>query len=257
MHLAHQKLFENLDKNGAIVVIETGYASLSPKTHREDYTSFPIFYYPLENIKHLEAKQFIFLLKEEYPKLKTIVVGYDFHFGAKAKYSISHLREFFDGQVIVVNKVICENIAVHSKTIRSLLCNGEIELANKFLNKNYKITGRAIKGQGLGKEQFVPTINLNCGNFLLPQNGVYATKTIINDKEKDSITFIGHRLTTDGKFAVETHILDEDISEIHSTIQIKFFKKIRENKKFENYTDLKQQILKDIDNVKIFYTRAV
>ena len=58
MHRAHQELFNALDNNGAIVVIETGYANLSAKRHREDYTDLPIFYYPLEEIKHLHADEF-------------------------------------------------------------------------------------------------------------------------------------------------------------------------------------------------------
>ncbi len=254
MHLAHQALFNSLDKNGAIVVIETGYASLSPKTYREEYSHYPIFYYPLENIKHLDAVQFISLLKEEYPSLQKIVVGYDFHFGANRKYSTKHLKELFNAEVKVVDEVSFNNIAVHSRIIRSYLSNGEIELSNTLLDKEYKITGTVIKGQGLGKKQFVPTMNLKCNDFLLPASGIYATKTIVDKTQYNSVTFIGHRVTTDGKFAVETHILDKDIDATCPSIQIKFFKKIRDNKKFEEYKELQQQILKDIDDVKVFYS---
>ena len=250
MHLAHQELFSKLDKNGAIVVIETGYANLSPKTHREEYSEYPIFYYPLDNIKHLDGKQFISLLKEEYPLLNRIVVGYDFHFGNNRKYSTNNLKELFDGEVIVVNEVSHKNIPVHSRIIRGYLLDGNIEQSNALLDKLYKVTGRVIAGQGLGKKQFVPTINLNCGEFLLPNEGIYATKTIINNDTFNSVTFIGHRVTTDGKFAVETHIIDTDININVSIVQIKFLTKIRNNKKFENYENLKKQILKDINDVK-------
>ena len=253
MHIAHQALFSNLDENGAIIVIETGYANLSPKTYREEYSKYPIFYYPLENIKHLDGTQFINLLKEEYPNLKKIVVGYDFHFGANRKYSISHLDKFFDGDVVVVDEVCLDGIAVHSRVIRSYLSDGEIKLANKLLDKEYKITGQKIYGQGLGKKQFVPTINIKCNDFLLPNEGIYATRTIVNNKEYNSVTFIGHRVTTDGKFAVETHILDEDIKKVSLNIQIKFFEKIRANKKYDDYEELKKQILQDIEDTKLFF----
>jgi len=159
MHLAHQALFDELDENGAIVVIETGYANLSPKTYREQYTKYPIFYYPLEDIKHLDAIQFISLLKKEYPNLQTIIVGYDFHFGTNRRYSISDLQKLFDGDVIVVNEIKLNNLSVHSKIIRTFLTNGDIEEANNFLNKTYQITATPISGQGLGKKQFIPTIN--------------------------------------------------------------------------------------------------
>lgn len=256
MHLAHQALFSKLGNNGAIVVIETGYANLSPKTYREQYTKYPIFYYPLGDIKHLDAIKFISLLRMEYPNLQTIIIGYDFHFGKNRKYSISDLQELFDGNIIVVNEIKLNNISVHSKMIRTFLTNGDIEEANKFLNKAYQITATPISGQGLGKKQFVPTINLQCDDFLLPASGIYATKTIISNIECHSITFLGHRLTTDGKFAIETHIISNftDNNKISQNVQIKFFKKIRDNKYFDKYETLRHQILNDIDVVKNYFT---
>jgi riboflavin kinase/FMN adenylyltransferase len=257
MHLGHQELFSNLSKNGAIVVIETGYANLTPKIYRQEYTHYPIYYYPLEEIKHLNGEQFIILLKEEYPNLEKIVVGYDFHFGKNRKYSTNSLKELFNGEVIVVEEVKYKDISVHSRVIRNYLSDGECEIANELLDKPYKIYGYQTTGQGLGKKQFVPTININCNDFLLPKEGIYATKTIVNEKEFYSVSFIGHRVSTDGKFAVETHIIDEELEDIKGKIQIKFLSKIRDNKKFENYEDLKKQILIDIENVKIFHTSII
>ena len=253
MHLAHQKLFSNLTSCGAIVVVETPYANLTKKHYREEYTPFPIYYYNLEDIKHYDALGFIDLLKTSYPKLGKIVVGYDFHFGANRAYSTKDLKELFDGEIIIVDEVAYDNIPVHSKYIRELLSSGDIPQANKLLNKPYKITGQMIKGQGLGTKQFVPTINIYCDDFLLPQDGIYATKTIVNNIEFNSVSFLGHRVTTDGQYAIETHIVEDDFSfktqDIDETIQIKFIEKIRDNKKFDNFDELKQQILKDIDTV--------
>jgi riboflavin kinase / FMN adenylyltransferase len=268
MHLAHQKLFDQLDKkDGAIVVIETGYANLSPKKYREDYTTFPIFYYPLEDIRHLHANEFINLLIEQYPKLKKIVVGYDFHFGAEAKYSVDDLKRIFVGSVVVVDEVSHKDIAVHSKIIRALIKDGDIKIANELLNKPYKIKGQAIQGQGLGKKQFVPTINLNIDGFLLPKEAIYATKTIIDNISYNSVSFIGHRVTTDGKFAVETHILEDkinfksvlevnfknNINLMNVPISIEFFSRIRDNRKFKEYEELKKQILKDIKDTITYF----
>jgi len=255
MHRAHQGLFENLDENGAIVVIETGYANLSPKEYREDYTSLPIFYYPLEEIKHLHADEFIALLMKQYPKLKKIVVGYDFHFGTKAKYSTDDLKRLFSGDVTVVDEITYKDIAIHSRIIREFLKNGDIKLANELLNKPYKIQGNKIQGQGLGKKEFVPTINLDVSEFLLPKEAIYSTKTIIDGKSYESVSFIGHRVTTDGNFAVETHLLNTDISSINSKVSIEFYERIRDNKKFESFKDLKIQILDDIQKAKLYFKK--
>ncbi len=250
MHLAHQELFKRLDDTGAIVVIETGYANLTPKVHRAQYSTFPLFYYPLAEIKHLTPKQFLGLLKEEFPNLQKIVVGFDFKFGAGASGSIDLLQELFDGVVEVVNEFFCDDIAVHSRKIRDFISTGKIEKANQFLGKNYTISGVHIKGQGLGKKQFVPTINIECEDFLLPSEGIYATYSFVNGVKYPSVSFLGHRVSTDGKYAIETHILDVELEEIHSHIEIEFIKKIRENQKYDDLEKLKNQILEDIEVAK-------
>ena len=253
MHIAHQELFKNLDVNGAIVSIESGYANLTPKKYRQEYSIYPIFYYILEDIRHLEGCEFIKLLKQEFPNLKRIVVGFDFCFGKDRKYCIEKLKEFFDGEVIVIEEIKLDNIAVHSRIIRDYIKSGDIKMANKLLGKEYKIYGQRIKGQGLGTKSFVPTINLKVDEFLLPNEGVYITKTILDEVEFNSITFLGHRLTTDGSYAVETHILDENIENKDYRIQIKFYEKSRENKKFDNFEELKNQILEDINLAKNYF----
>jgi len=250
MHIAHQELFRRLDDNGGIVVIETGYANLTPNINREKYTIFPLFYYPLADIKHLTPKQFVGLLKEEFPNLQKIVVGFDFKFGAGASGSIALLKNFFDGVVEVVNEFVCDDIAVHSRKIRDFISCGDIEKANKFLGKNYTLSGIHIKGQGLGKKQFVPTINIECKNFLLPNEGIYVTRSIVNGIKYPSVSFLGHRVSTDGKYAIETHILENDLDEISPYIEIEFIVKIRENCKYNDMENLKKQILDDIEVAK-------
>ncbi|AXH11809.1 bifunctional riboflavin kinase / FMN adenylyltransferase [Halarcobacter bivalviorum] len=247
MHYAHQKLFENLGTNGGIVSIESGFANLTPKSYRQEYSIYPIYYYELENIKHLSGNEFINLLKEEFPNLKKIVVGFDFCFGKNRENCIPQLKELFKGEVVVVEEIKIDNIAVHSRIIREYLKEGNIKFANKLLGKNYKIFGDQIKGQGLGSKSFVPTINLNIEDFLLPSEGVYATKTIIAEESYNSVTFLGHRATTDGSYAVETHILGKTIKNNYRTVQVEFIDKIRDNLKFDSFEALKKQIEKDIE----------
>ena len=253
MHSAHQELFKNLDENGAILSIESGYANLTPKRYRQEYSIYPLYYYVLENIRHLEGDEFIKLIKEEFPNLKKIVVGFDFCFGKNRKYCIEKLKDLFNGEVLVIDEIKIDEIPVHSRIIRQYLKDGNIKMANKLLGKEYKLYGQQIKGQGLGTKSFVPTINLKVDEFLLPQEGVYITKTILDNKEYKSITFLGHRVTTDGSYAVETHILDENITNDNYTTQVKFYEKIRDNKKFDSFEDLKKQIFDDIELAKNYF----
>ena len=253
MHSAHQELFKNLDEHGAIVSIESGYANLTPKSFRQEYSIYPIYYYILENIKHLEGDEFIKLIKEEFPNLKKIVVGFDFCFGKNRRYCTQKLKELFNGDVLVIDEIKIEDIPVHTRIIREYLKDGDIKTANKLLGKEYKIYGQQITGQGLGAKNFVPTINLRVDEFLLPKEGVYITKTILDNIEYNSITFLGHRVTTDGSYAVETHIIDKDIKNNNYCTQIKFYEKIRDNKKFDSFEELKNQIFDDIKLARNFF----
>ncbi len=247
MHTAHQKLFSHLGDSGAVFAIDNGYANITPKTYRQKHTKYPIYYENLKDIKNLSGYEFIDKLKQKFLNLDTIVVGYDFRFGAGAVCGIKELRENFK-KVVVIDEVVCDNIPVHSRTIRQDITTGEIGRANDMLGRAYEIRGSVISGQGLGAKKLVPTINISCVDFLLPKDGVYKTTTTIDDQELASITFVGTRATTDGNFSIETHIIDQNISETPPDITIKFISYLRANKKFETLDELKSQIQLDIKN---------
>ena len=247
MHVVHQHLFNALGKNGCIVVIETGYANLTPKKERENFSHHPIVYLELDDIRHLDGVGFIALLNEKFPALKKIVVGYDFHFGKNRKYSFDDLKEMFDGEVVVIDEVSHNDDSVHSHKIRLKLGIGDIKGANEFLAHNYTIKGNHIAGQGIGKKELVATINIETNGYLVPKEGVYATLTRIDDEEHyhPSVSFVGHRVTTDGSFAIESHILDGEVF-CDKKASISFVEFIRANEKFDNLDLLRKAIKKDI-----------
>ena len=248
MHIGHQHLFAELGDKGTIVVIETGYANLTPKKERENFTKYPILYIDLKEIRHLDGKEFVSLLQEKFPKLQKIVVGYDFHFGKDRKYSFDDLRSFFSKEVKVVDEVSFHGDSIHSHKIRTKIKIGDIKGANDFLGHNYTIKGALVAGQGIGKKELVATINIDARGFLIPKEGVYVTLTRIDDEEHyhPSVSFVGHRVTTDGSYAVESHILDGEVL-CKKEARISFVSFIRENQKFDSISELKKAINKDIN----------
>ncbi len=252
MHLGHQELFRHLGDAGAIVVIDSGYSTLTPGEERKRHTDYPILFLPLVEIKHLEADAFIKLLKQHFPKLKRIVVGYDFHFGKDRRYSAKYLQNNCTSEVIIVDEVKVEGISVHSRVIRRLIQEGKIHEANRLLGYNYTISGALTKGQGLGKKELVATINIDPDGFEIPKEGVYVTLTQIDQEEHfhPSVSFIGHRVSTDGSFAVESHILDGEV-ECRKKARISFVSFLRDNQKFGSLGELKSAIQKDINMANI------
>jgi len=246
MHAAHQYLFQELGDRGGVVAIETGYADMTPAKHRQEHTHYPIFYYELDDIKSLNGEAFVNKLKSDFPSLKKIVIGFDFHFGYKRSCEGKDLKELFDGEVVIVDEVQLEGEAVHSHKIRKLLEKGNLEKANLFLGYNYTLKGEVIQGQGLGKDKLVATMNLSVKAYRIPKEGVYASLTRLDDGILyPSVSFIGQRHVTDGSFAIETHLLDQkDISS--QKAEISFLHYIRENKPFDSFEALKEQINQDI-----------
>jgi len=245
IHLGHQQLIKQLDSNGALLVIYRGIASITPGKNRSKFVEIPCFYLDFKEIRDYDCAKFLSYLKHKFPNLKKIVVGYDFKFGANRACDACDLKEIFKGKITVVDEFFLDGISVHSSTIREFLKNGKIKKANTFLGREYSIVAKVIKGQGLGAKKLFPTLNVEIQKYIIPKNGVYATKILINGKLHKSITFIGIRQSTDGCFSCETYVMDKEISQVDE-VEIFFVAFIRENKKFDSLEELKEQIQKDI-----------
>ncbi len=244
LHIAHKTLINEVD---AIVIIERNGGYLTPGYKRAFYTDKICCFYHFDKVKSLTPEEFVNKLKVDFPSLEKIVVGYDFHFGKGKAGNAEMLQALCDKEVLVVDEVSIEGIPVHSRTIKAYLREGKLEMANKLLGRRYCIDGDVITGQGLGKKELVPTLNLHVEHYQLPLEGVYATRTKIGNEWLSSVSFLGHRVTTDGSYAVETHVLDKDIGEVNGRVVLEFIAFIRENQKFDGLDELKKQIQDDID----------
>ncbi len=247
IHLGHKALIDQVE---AVLIIERNGGYLTAGYKRSLYVKQPCFFYHFEHIKRLTAKEFVIKLKEDFPQLETIVVGYDFGFGYKKEGNTTLLKELFEGEVVIVDEVKYEAISVHSRTIKKEIADGNISLVNQLLNRPYAIDGKVVTGQGLGKKKLVATLNLNVYNYDLPKEGVYTTRTKIKGVWLDSISFIGFRVTTDGSFAIETHIIEKEIGVVHGKVWLEFKAFIRENRKFKSLEALREQINLDIIEAK-------
>ncbi len=250
IHVGHRQLLNQLGENGALFVIDKDQANLTPGIKRSEYAGYPCMFFHFLKVKNLSGTEFVALLKHEFKNLKKIVVGYDFCFGQHRSCTAKDLKTFFDGEVVIVDEFCYHGISVHSSLIRTYLQEGKLEEANRFLGREYAISGDVITGQGIGKKELVPTLNMKVLEYLIPHEGVYATRTRIAQTIYDSVSFIGVRTSTDSQFSVETHILDQNLAEIHGTIELFFVEFLRDNQKFNTLTDLKLQIQKDIKDAR-------
>jgi len=247
LHLAHQKLISQAEM---VVAIERNSGYLTAGYKRSLYTDKPITFYHFEKIRTLDPVQFVARLKEDFPSLKKIIIGYDFHFGRDKHGDAALLQTLFEGEVVIVEEITWEDIPIHSKTIKALLREGDIKTVNALLGRAYRIDGRIIPGQGIGAKSLVPTLNIHTEQYQLPLEGVYVTQTRVHGIWLPSVSFIGHRISTDGSFAVETHIIGKDIGVLKGDLWIEFVAWLRPNQKFDGLPSLKKQIKEDIQSAR-------
>jgi len=251
LHTAHRKLLAELDENGALLVIDKGFSpALTPGSERCRHVEQPCFFLEFAAIRGMEAADFLHYLRRLFPRLRKIVVGYDFRFGKERAGDPALLRRMEDVTVTVVEEYAVDGVSVHADKIRRLLKVGKIKEANRLLGREYAVRGTLVRGQGLGGKALYPTCNLETGDFLLPKEGVYVTRTVIGEKRYPSVTFIGKRLSADNQFSVETHILDENLDVNEKELEVVFLEYLRPNRKFEALHELKKQIAEDIEKAK-------
>ena len=114
-----------------------------------------------------------------------------------------------------------------------------------------KISGVVAKGAGRGRGLGFPTANITpSDSAVLPANGVYATKAIVDGIAYSAITNIGNNPTFgNNQRTVETHIFDfaADITDKQITIEILKF--VRAERKFAGADELVEQIKRDVQHV--------
>ncbi|EFK07355.1 riboflavin biosynthesis protein RibF [delta proteobacterium NaphS2] len=183
--------------------------------------------------------------------IKEIVVGYDYSFGAGRAGGIEILQDMgkdLHFQVHVVPPVYVEDTLVSSTSIRTLVQEGKLHEAKKLLGRDYQVGGTVVKGKNRGGRLLgYPTANLALIDELVPKNGVYVVKVLVEGRTYDGVTNVGYNPTFgDGVFSVETHILNFQENLLGKQIRIKFVERLRDEKTFQSVEDLVAQIERDI-----------
>lgn len=182
---------------------------------------------------------------------KIIVVGKDYFFGKNREGDIVLLNEICNSlniKLVSVPLVLENNAKVSSGTIRDFIMQKELENVIKSTGKPYFIMSQIITGRKLGRTIGFPTINMIVSkNKLLPPNGVYCTRTFINNNFYNSVTNIGVNPTlSNTKKTVETFIFSFNKSVYGEIALVYFYQWIRAEMKFNSIDELKEQISRDV-----------
>ena len=200
----------------------------------------------------ISAHSFIQNYIIEKLNISKLIIGYNHSFGHKREGNFNFLKkniEKYNFEIQEVKKKEIDNkLKISSSSIREEVRIGSIDLANKMLGYKYYITGEVIKGDGIGKKIKYPTANILPfkNSKLIPGNGVYVCQVNFDNKNLRGMLNIGNRPTVDGKERrIELHIFDFNTNIYGKNVKIILITKIRDEIKFNNLEELKDQLQKD------------
>jgi riboflavin kinase/FMN adenylyltransferase len=191
----------------------------------------------------ISAQDFMQKILREKLNVNSILVGEDFKFGAKRAGTTADIAAngFYLISLPEVNK---GGERVSSTRVRSALANGDLNLTNQLLGRNYSISGKVVHGAARGRQLGFPTANIHMRHERPALTGVYAVKL----DGLNGVANLGVRPTIAGvpKLLLEVHVLDFNGNLYGKHVHVEFMQKIREEQKFASLDALKAQIAADI-----------
>lgn len=204
-----------------------------------------------EEFAQLSSQQFIENILVKKIGFKKIVIGYDHAFGKnrQGNYEIlEQLRQKYGYSIMVLSAFSLGGVIVSSTKIRKLLLTGKVELAAKYLGRNYRLSGKVIRGEGRGHTFNIPTANIEpvSREKLIPKDGIYAAWARLEGQVYKAVLYIGIKPTfAFNNRTIELHIFNFSGNLYGQTLEIEFKTKIRDDFHFKHVEQLIKQIEKD------------
>ena len=182
---------------------------------------------------------------------RTVVSGPNFHFGLGGLGNpalLARMAKEEGFRFICQEPVLVNGMAVSSTRIRETLAAGDVALAAKLLGRHYRLTGRVVPGDGLGRTIGFPTANMQPdAPMLIPKNGVYAVRVRLSSgAEYPGMMNIGVRPTVDGReHRREVHLLGFDGELEGNTLEVFFIGRLRDEVRFSGLPALREQLARD------------
>jgi riboflavin kinase/FMN adenylyltransferase len=182
--------------------------------------------------------------------MQALVIGFDHHFGKDRSGNTNLLKQMSElngFHFTVVPEFTVDGKTVKSTVIRNELKSGEYSAAAEKLGYNYLISGKIVKGHGIGKKMGYPTINLAVPpSKLLPRKGVYSAEARFDNSSYRGMVYIGERLTFDDmSLSVEINLFDFSGRVESERVFVELMDFIRPPEKFDTIEGLSEKIRND------------
>ena len=277
IHLGHQQLLERVihvaeDKGLTAIVMsfeptpKEFFGGTRPPARlmrfREKFESLEsrgidLFYCPrfAAPMRDIPVADFIRRVLVQGLNARYLVVGDDFHFARRREGTIEHLNAVagvLDYDVEQVPSVVVNGVRVSSTAIRDALAGGDMTTAAKLLGRPYRMSGKIVKGDRVGRTLGYPTANVDLRRRQSAVMGIFAARVHgLEGGPHDAVASVGSRPTFAGtKPILEVHLFDFDEDVYGKYIHVDFIAWLREQEKFDMVEDLVAQMDVDADNAR-------
>ncbi len=212
-------------------------------------------------LANMSAQQFVEMLYQQL-QVKHLIVGDDFCFGKNRQGNFDYLLKAGEAHGFSVqrsNSFLIDKERVSSTLLRGALENGQLNKAAIYLGRQFSLSGRVMHGYKRGRELGFPTANIRVKNRKSPLSGVFAvTITLESGLAYEGVANVGTRPSIEETSAVllEAHLFDFSGDLYGQRVKVGFYKKLREEKKFDGLEQLKQQIAVDSQQAKTYFNET-
>ena len=203
-------------------------------------------------LSRMSADEFLHGILLDRLKATCLVVGHDFAMGNGREGNTEWLKQHLD--TVIVPPFEIDGLRVSSSAIREAIGTGDLDTANKLLGRGFEVQGFVEHGQKLGRELGFPTANIaRSFDQVMPRDGVYASRFFVDGRQFNCALSIGTRPAVGGTTrTIEAYLLDYPGESLYGQhVRLRLEKYLRPEANFPSLDALKQQMVKDVESVRI------
>lgn len=216
-----------------------------------------VFYCPrfARAMREIPAADFVRRILIHGLNTRHLVVGDDFHFARRREGGVEHLARAaaaLDFELEQVTSVIADGVRVSSTAVREALATGDLKRATTLLGRPYRMSGKIVAGEKLGRKLGYPTANVDLRRRQSAVIGIFAVRVHgLDGGPRDAVASVGSRPTFNGsKPLLEVHVFDFDGDIYGRYIHVDFIARLRDQQKFDSADELVAQMHVDADNAR-------
>ena len=209
----------------------------------------------------ISAEEFIERVIARGLGARWLLAGDDFRFGARRAGDLVMLKQHAPRlglEVSAMASVMQDRERVSSTAVRKALAAGELARAERLLGRAYSISGRVVRGDGLGRKLGFPTANVQMKHNRPPLGGIFAVRLHgAAAGPLRGVASLGVRPTVrqQGTPVLEVHALDFEGDLYRRHVRVEFLNKFRDEEKYADLATLTRKIALDVENARAYFSR--